>query len=50
MAIANQRLLDMDDGHVRFHDKNYRADPAPTPQTMTLEATEFIRRFLVHRI
>ena len=24
VAIANQRLLDMDDGHVRFHYKNYR--------------------------
>lgn len=48
VAIANQRLLDMDDGHVRFHYKNYRADPAQTPQTMTLEASEFIRRFLLH--
>jgi Putative transposase/Transposase zinc-binding domain len=27
VAIANQRLLDMDDGHVRFRYKNYRADP-----------------------
>ena len=41
VAIANQRLLDMDDGHVRFHYKNYRADPVQTPQTMTLEASEF---------
>jgi hypothetical protein len=39
VAIANQRLLDMDDGHVRFRYKHYRADPAQTPQTMTLEAT-----------
>ena len=37
VAIANQRLLDMDDGHVRFRYKNYRADPARTPQTMTLD-------------
>jgi len=48
VAIANQRLLDMEDGHVRFRYKNYRADPAQAPQTMTLEATEFIRRFLLH--
>jgi len=48
VAIANQRLLDIDDGHVRFHYKNYRAAPSQTPQTMTLEATEFIRRFLLH--
>ena len=48
VAIANQRLLDMEDGHVRFRYKNYRADPAQTPQTMTLDAPEFIRRFLLH--
>jgi len=48
VAIANQRLLDMDDGHVRFRYKNYRAAPSPTPQTMTLDAPEFIRRFLLH--
>jgi hypothetical protein len=48
VAIANQRLLDMDDGHVRFRYKHYRADPTQTPQTMTLEATEIIRRFLLH--
>ena len=48
VAIANQRLLDMDDGHVRFRYKNYRAAPSQTPQTMTLDAPEFIRRFLLH--
>jgi hypothetical protein len=48
VAIANQRLLDMDDGHVRFRYKNYRADPSQAPQTMTLDALEFIRRFLLH--
>ena len=48
VAIANQRLLDIDDGHVRFHYKNYRAAPAQAPQTMTLDAPEFIRRFLLH--
>jgi hypothetical protein len=48
VAIANQRLLDMDDGHVRFRYKNYRAASPETPQTMTLEAPEFLRRFLLH--
>jgi hypothetical protein len=48
VAIANQRLLDIDDGHVRFHYKNYRAAAAQAPQTMTLEAPEFLRRFLLH--
>jgi len=48
VAIANQRLLDMDDGHVRFRYKDYRAAQPQTQQTMTLAATEFIRRFLLH--
>ena len=48
VAIANQRLLDIDDGHVRFRYKNYRTAPSQTPQTMTLDAPEFIRRFLLH--
>lgn len=48
VAISNQRLLGMDDGHVRFRYTEYRADRSETPQTMTLAATEFIRRFLLH--
>ena len=48
VAIANHRVIDMDDGHVRFHYKNYRAEAAQAPQTMTLEAPEFLRRFLLH--
>ena len=32
---------------VRFRYKNYRADPSTTHATMTLTATEFIRRFLL---
>ncbi len=46
VAIANQRLLDMDDGHVRFRYTDYRAQASQT--TMTLDATEFIRRVLLH--
>ena len=48
VAISNNRLLDMDDGHVRFRYKDYRADSAETPKVMTVPATEFIRRFLQH--
>jgi hypothetical protein len=46
VAIANQRLIDLDDGRVRFRYADYRAHAAP--KTMTLDATEFIRRFLLH--
>ena len=48
VAISNTRLLDMDDGHVRFRYKDSRTDSAETPQMMTLPAPEFIRRFLLH--
>jgi hypothetical protein len=48
VAIANQRLLDLDDRHVRFRYKDYRAAPSKTDTTMTLTAPEFIRRFLLH--
>ena len=48
VAIANQRLLDMDDGYVRFRYKDYRADRSEPPTTMTLAAPEFMRRFLLH--
>ena len=48
VAISNHRLIDIDDGQVRFRYKDYRADPSQTQKTMTLGATEFIRRFLLH--
>ena len=48
VAISNDRLLDIDGGHVRFSYKDYRAEPPQPPQTMTLAAGEFIRRFLLH--
>lgn len=46
VAISNNRLLDIDDGTVRFRWKDYRDGNAP--KTMTLAAGEFIRRFLLH--
>lgn len=48
MTVRPGRLLDVADGHVRFRYKDYRADRPETQQTMTLAATEFIRRFLLH--
>jgi hypothetical protein len=46
IAISNRRLRSMADGRVTFEWKNY-ADGGQT-KTMTLEAVEFIRRFLLH--
>ncbi len=48
VAISHQRLLDLDDGHVRFRYQDYRANRREREKTMTLGATEFIRRFLLH--
>jgi Putative transposase len=45
VAIANSRLLSLADGKVRFTWKDYRADGMT--KVMTLDADEFIRRFLL---
>jgi len=51
-AIANSRLVAMDDHAVRFRWKDYRtADPATGAvrlRTMSLSPDEFLRRFLLH--
>ena len=46
VAISNDRLLNIDDGKVQFRWKDYRDDSRQ--KTMTLDADEFIRRFLLH--
>jgi putative transposase/transposase-like zinc-binding protein len=46
VAIANHRLLSLDAGQVRFRWKDYRHHGRP--KTMTLDAAEFLRRFLLH--
>jgi hypothetical protein len=46
VAISNRRLVALEEGEVTFHWKNY-ADGGGQ-KTMTLKATEFIRRFLLH--
>lgn len=48
VALSNHRLVDLDDGQVRFTYTDYRDSPPQTPKIMTLAATEFIRRFLLH--
>jgi hypothetical protein len=46
VAISNNRLLNLDNGNVTFLWKDYKHEAAK--RTMTLEASEFIRRFLLH--
>ena len=46
VAISNRPLLSMENGRVRFAYKDY-ADGNQS-KVMTLDATEFIRRFLLH--
>ena len=46
VAISNQRLLSIHDGHVAFRWKDYAQENRQ--RTMALDALEFIRRFLLH--
>jgi hypothetical protein len=46
VAISNNRLLNIDDHKVQFRWKDYR--DGNRQKTMTLDADEFIRRFLLH--
>jgi hypothetical protein len=46
VAISNNRLLDIAEGMVTFRYKDYRHEAQQ--KTMTLQAEEFIRRFLLH--
>jgi hypothetical protein len=48
VAIANSRLLAMDEHGVTFRWKDYRAKGRTRHKTMTLGADEFMRRFLLH--
>ena len=45
VAIANSRLQSIDNGQVTFTYKDYRHQ---RKRTLTLSATEFIRRFMMH--
>jgi hypothetical protein len=46
VAISNNRIQDLDDRHVSFQWRDYRDNNRS--KTMTIEAAEFIRRFLLH--
>lgn len=46
VAISNNRLLDIDHGKIAFRYKDYRHDGEQ--KTITVDADEFIRRFLLH--
>ncbi|MFK4537912.1 hypothetical protein ABIA00_006095 [Bradyrhizobium ottawaense] len=48
VAIANSRLVALDEDHVAFTWKDYRQNGAT--KIMKLEADEFIRRFLLHTL
>jgi hypothetical protein len=48
VAIANSRLLAVDDNSVTFRWKDYRAKGRERQKVMTLASGEFIRRFLIH--
>ena len=48
IAIANSRLVAFDGTRVTFKWKDYRAKADARYKLMTLDADEFIRRFLIH--
>ena len=48
VAIANSRLMALDERGVTFRYKDYRRNGQARYRTMTLGADEFIRRFLLH--
>ena len=48
VAIANSRLIAMDEQGITFKWKDYRAKERHRHKTMTLDPDEFIRRFLLH--
>ena len=50
VAIANERIRQVENGRVSFQWKDYRRGKRQQSQVMTLEAGEFIRRFLLHTL
>jgi Putative transposase len=48
VAIANSRLVSLNERGVSFRYKDYRRNGQARFRTMTLEPNEFIRRFLLH--
>jgi len=50
VAISNQRLLSHEDGEVSFQWKDYKHENRQNSKIMTVDADEFIRRFLIHTL
>jgi hypothetical protein len=50
VALSNERLLAVNKGAVTFQWKDYRHKHKQKSRVMTLEAAEFIRRFLIHTL
>lgn len=48
IAIANSRLIDANQASVTFKWKDYRIKGRKRNKSMSLETSEFIRRFLIH--
>ena len=48
VAISNSRLVELDEAGVTFKWKDYRIKGRDRLKAMTLDAGEFIRRFLMH--
>ena len=48
VAITNNRLLDLDETHVRFRWKRYRQGGGHKSKVMRMAIGEFMRRFLLH--
>jgi Zn finger protein HypA/HybF involved in hydrogenase expression len=48
VAISNSRLIALDNDRVTFRVKDYRIEGPDRYKAMTLDAAEFIRRFLIH--
>jgi hypothetical protein len=48
VAISNRRLISLDESGVTFRYKDYRRSGPQRQQVMTLDAHEFMRRFLLH--
>lgn len=50
VALSNDRVLDVSAGRVTFQWKDYRSKHRHKSRTMTVDADEFIRRFLIHTL
>jgi hypothetical protein len=50
VAISNHRLLALGDDRVTFQWKDYRSEHREKSKTMTVDADEFQRRFLMHTL